>query len=46
MALLERGQRLNELEDHAEQLANNAKEYGSASKSLVNMYKNKKWYHF
>jgi hypothetical protein len=44
MALVERGQRLNELEDRTEQMADNAKEFGEASKSLLNMYKNKKWY--
>ena len=44
MAVIERGQRLNELEDRTEQMANEAKQYAATSQSLLNMYKNKKWY--
>jgi syntaxin-binding protein 5 len=44
MAVVERGQRLNELEDRTEMMANEAKQYASTSHNLMNMYKNKKWY--
>jgi len=44
MAMIERGQRLNELEDRTEQMASEAKQYAATSQSLLNMYKNKKWY--
>ena len=44
MAAMERGQRLNELEDRTEQMANEAKQYAATSHNLMNMYKNKKWY--
>lgn len=44
MAAIERGQRLNELEDRTEQMANEAKQYANTSHNLMNMYKNKKWY--
>jgi len=44
MAALERGQKLNELEDRTEQMANEAKEYAKTSNKLLHKYKDKKWY--
>lgn len=44
MAVIERGQRLNELEDRTEMMANEAKQYATSAHNLMNMYKNKKWY--
>ncbi len=41
---LERGQKLNELEDRTEQMADEAKELAKNSKLLLNKTMNKKWY--
>lgn len=40
----ERGQRLNELEDRTEAMANEAKQYASNAHTLMLAAKNKKWY--
>ena len=45
MAAIERGQRLNELEDRTEEMANQAKIYSQTSNKLLHKYKDKKWYH-
>jgi len=44
MAMIERGQKLNELEDRTEQMANEAKQYASTAHNLMQSYKSKKWY--
>ena len=44
MAMIERGQKLNELEDRTEAMANEAKQYASTAHSLMQSYKSKKWY--
>ena len=43
-AMVERGQKLNEIEDQMENMSNVAKDYAQNSARLKNMYKNKKWY--
>lgn len=43
-AMLERGQKLNEIEDQMENMSNEAKVYAQRAQALKNMYKNKKWY--
>ena len=43
-AMVERGQKLNEIEDQMENMSNVAKDYAQNSAKLKNMYKNKKWY--
>ena len=42
--MVERGQKLNEIEDQMENMSNVAKDYAQNSAKLKNMYKNKKWY--
>ncbi|CAB4069147.1 STXBP5 [Lepeophtheirus salmonis] len=44
MAMLERGQKLNELEDRTEQMANEAKNYAANAQKLKLAYQNKRWY--
>ena len=44
MAAIERGQKLNELEDRTEQMADEAKNYAKTANSLLHKYKDKKWY--
>ena len=44
MAAVERGQKLNELEDRTELMSNEAKEYAKTANSLLHKYKDKKWY--
>ena len=44
MAAIERGQKLNELEDRTEQMADEAKRYATTANSLLHKYKDKKWY--
>ena len=44
MAAIERGQKLNELEDRTEQMSNEAKQYANTANSLLHKYKDKKWY--
>ncbi len=41
---LERGQKLNELEDRTEAMANEAEQYANNAKMLLNKTKDKKWY--
>ena len=43
-AFIERGQKLNELEDRTEAMANEAKQYASNAHTLMLAAKNKKWY--
>ena len=45
-AVIERGQKLNEIEDQMENMSNEAKIYAQNCQALKNMYKNKKWYQF
>ena len=42
--MVERGQKLNEIEDQMENMSNEAKLYAQNAQALKNMYKNKKWY--
>ena len=44
--MVERGQKLNEIEDQMENMSNVAKDYAQNSAKLKDMYKNKKWYQF
>lgn len=41
---LERGEKLSQLEDRAERMANQAQEFGGTAHSLMQKYKDKKWY--
>ena len=43
-AFLERGQKISELEDRTEEMANEAKNYSKTSHKLMLEAKNKKWY--
>lgn len=43
-AMIERGQKLNEIEDQVENMSNEAKIYAQNCQALKNHYKNKKWY--
>ncbi len=43
-AFVERGQKISELEDRTEQMANEAKNYASNAHKLMLDAKNKKWY--
>lgn len=42
--MVERGEKLSQLEDNAERMANTAQEFGSTAHQLMNKYKDKKWY--
>ena len=42
--MIERGQKLNELEDRTEQMSNEAKQYATNANALLGKYKDKKWY--
>lgn len=42
--MLERGEKLSQLEDNAERMSNTAQEFSSTASSLMNKYKDKKWY--
>ena len=44
MAMIERDQKLNELEDRTEQMSNEAKQYATNANALLGKYKDKKWY--
>ncbi|QQP38908.1 Uncharacterized protein FKW44_019621, partial [Caligus rogercresseyi] len=44
MAMIERGQKLNELEDRTEQMSNEAKNYAANAQKLKIAYQNKRWY--
>lgn len=41
---MERGEKLSQLEDRAERMANQAQEFGGTAHSLMLKYKDKKWY--
>lgn len=41
---MERGEKLSQLEDRAERMANTAQEFGGTAHSLMLKYKDKKWY--
>ena len=43
-AMIERGQKLNEIEDQVENMSNEAKVYAQNCQALKNHYKNKKWW--
>ena len=44
MLMLERGEKLNRLEDSAERMANEAQQFGGTAHQLMQKYKDKKWY--
>jgi len=44
MMMIERGQKLSEVEDRTEQMADEAKQYATTAHSLMSKYKDKKWY--
>jgi syntaxin-binding protein 5 len=44
MAFIERGQKLNDLEDRTEAMANEAKQYASNAHAMLQQAKSKKWY--
>jgi len=46
MLAMERGKKLNEVEDKTEQLSNDAKIWADSSRQLRDKYKNQKWYQF
>lgn len=41
---IERGEKLSQLEDRAERMSNQAQEFGGTAHSLMQKYKDKKWY--
>ena len=43
-AFVERGEKLNQLEDRTEQMADEAKQYRDNARALLNKEKNRKWY--
>ncbi|XP_063707457.1 syntaxin-binding protein 5 isoform X5 [Culicoides brevitarsis] len=42
--MIERGEKLSQLEDNAERMSNTAQEFSSTAHQLMNKYKDKKWY--
>lgn len=42
--MIERGEKLSQLEDNAERMSNTAQEFSSTAHALMNKYKDKKWY--
>ena len=44
MLMLERGEKLNRLEDNAEKMSNEAQQFSGTAHSLMNKYRDKKWY--
>lgn len=42
--MLERGEKLSQLEDKAERMRNEAENFGSSAHELMLKYKDKKWY--
>ena len=42
--MIERGEKLGQLEDNAERMANTAQEFGGTAHALMNKYKDRKWY--
>jgi syntaxin-binding protein 5 len=43
-ALIERGEKLSEIEDRTAVMADHAKDYGNNASQLLDKFKNKKWY--
>ena len=44
--LVERGEKLSEVEERTAQMSENARAYAQRSNQLVDKLKNKKWYQF
>lgn len=44
MLMLERGDKLNRLEDSAERMSNEAQQFGGTAHQLMSKYRDKKWY--
>lgn len=44
MLMLERGEKLNRLEDNAEKMSNEAQQFSGTAHQLMNKYRDKKWY--
>lgn len=44
MMMVERGDKLNQLEERSERMMNEAQNYSSTAHSLMLKYKDKKWY--
>jgi len=44
LLLNERGEKLSQVEDRTEMMAESARQYGDGASSLLDKYKNKKWY--
>jgi len=42
--MIERGDKLNKLEDNAERMANEAQQFSGAASQLMAKYRDKKWY--
>jgi syntaxin-binding protein 5 len=42
--MVERGDKLNRLEDNAERMANEAQQFGNSAHQLMTKYRDKKWY--
>jgi syntaxin-binding protein 5 len=42
--MLERGDKLNQLEERAERMSNNAQEFSGTASQLMHKYRDKKWY--
>lgn len=42
--MLERGDKLNRLEDNAERMSNEAQQFSSTASQLMQKYRDKKWY--
>jgi syntaxin-binding protein 5 len=44
MLMIERGDKLNKLEDNAERMSNEAQQFSGAAQQLMSKYRDKKWY--
>lgn len=44
MLMLERGDKLNRLEDSAERMSNEAQQFSGTAHQLMSKYRDKKWY--
>lgn len=44
MLMVERGDKLNRLEDSAERMSNEAQQFSGTAHQLMNKYRDKKWY--
>lgn len=42
--MVERGEKLNQLEERAERMRSEAENFSSSAHELMNKYKDKKWY--